>query len=141
VRFVVDKGELWQDLYEYFGFPWQFSFHQLLYTHLSSGAGTIEQLVANVPSGLNLTQRTVMCIARQRTGKHLATEYTHAAIELRMLLLVARQQSTPMKSLTRNYVTGFLWVSAVIIAVQRLDKRTLNNKATVFRGAHAEGLS
>jgi hypothetical protein len=35
----------------------------------------------------------VTCIARQRTGKHLATEYTHATIELRMLLLVARQQS------------------------------------------------
>jgi hypothetical protein len=33
------------------------------------------------------------CITRQRTGKHLATEYTHATIELRMLLLVARQQS------------------------------------------------
>jgi hypothetical protein len=35
----------------------------------------------------------VTCIARQRTDKHLATEYTHATIELRMLLLVARQQS------------------------------------------------
>jgi hypothetical protein len=34
----------------------------------------------------------VTCIARQRTGKYLATEYTHATIELRMLLLVARQQ-------------------------------------------------
>jgi hypothetical protein len=59
-----------------------------------------------------------------------------------MLLPVARQQSTPMKSLTRNYVTGFLWVRAVNIAIQRLDKRTLNNKATsycrcsVFRVIH-----
>jgi hypothetical protein len=35
----------------------------------------------------------VRCIAKQRTGKHLATEYTHATIELRMLLLVARQKS------------------------------------------------
>jgi hypothetical protein len=35
----------------------------------------------------------VTCIARQRTGKHLAAKYTHATIELRMLLLVARQQS------------------------------------------------
>jgi hypothetical protein len=35
----------------------------------------------------------VTCIARQRTDKHLATEYTQATIELRMLLLVARQQS------------------------------------------------
>jgi hypothetical protein len=57
-----------------------------------------------------------------------------------MLLLAARQQSTPMKSLTRNYVTGFLWVRAVTTVMQRLDKRTLNNKATVFRGVRAEGL-
>jgi hypothetical protein len=35
---------------------------------------------------------TVTCIARQRTVKHLATEYTHATTELRMLFLVARQQ-------------------------------------------------
>jgi hypothetical protein len=30
---------------EYFGFPCQFSFHQILRTHLSSGAGTIGQFV------------------------------------------------------------------------------------------------
>jgi hypothetical protein len=83
----------------------------------------------------------VTCIARQMTGKHLATEYAQATIELRKLLLVARQQSTPMKSLTRNYVTGFLWVRAVTTLVQRLDKQTLNNGATVFRGVRAEGLS
>jgi uncharacterized membrane protein YozB (DUF420 family) len=35
----------------------------------------------------------VTCISKQRTDKHLATKYTHATIELRMLLLVARQQS------------------------------------------------
>jgi hypothetical protein len=58
-----------------------------------------------------------------------------------MLLLVARQQSMPMKSLTRNYVTGFLWVRTVTIAMQRLDKQTLNNGATIFRGVRAEGLS
>jgi hypothetical protein len=83
----------------------------------------------------------VTCIARQRTGKHLATEYTQTTIELQMLLIVARQQSTPMKSLTRNYVTRFLWVRAVAIAMQRLDKQTFNNGATVFRGVLAEGLS
>jgi hypothetical protein len=58
-----------------------------------------------------------------------------------MLLLVARQQSTPIKSLTSNYVTGFLWVRAVNIAMQRVGKRTLNNGATVFHGVRAEGLS
>jgi hypothetical protein len=40
---------------EYFGFPCQFSFHRLLHIHhLSSGPGTIAQLVADVPSGLSL---------------------------------------------------------------------------------------
>jgi hypothetical protein len=47
---------LGQVFFEYLGFPCQFSFHQLLHTHhLSSGAGTIGQLVADVPSGLSLT--------------------------------------------------------------------------------------
>jgi hypothetical protein len=40
---------------EYFGFPYQFSFHQLLHTHQSSGTGTIGQTVAGVPSALSLT--------------------------------------------------------------------------------------
>jgi hypothetical protein len=41
-----------------FGFPSQFPFHQLLHTrhHLSSGTGTVGQVVADVPSGLSLTQ-------------------------------------------------------------------------------------
>jgi hypothetical protein len=55
VRFVVDKVALGQVYSEYFGFPCQFSFHQLLHTNLSSGAGTIGQLVADIPSGLSLT--------------------------------------------------------------------------------------
>jgi hypothetical protein len=37
-------------------FPCQFSVHGLLHiNHLSSGAGTTGQLVADVPSGLSLT--------------------------------------------------------------------------------------
>jgi hypothetical protein len=40
----------------YFGLSCQFSFHRLPHTHhLLSGAGTIGQLVADVPSGLSLT--------------------------------------------------------------------------------------
>jgi hypothetical protein len=43
-------------LSEYFDFPCQFSFHRLLHTHhLSTEAGTIEQIMADVPSGLSLT--------------------------------------------------------------------------------------
>jgi hypothetical protein len=57
VKFVVDKVALGQVFFEYIGFPCKFSFHRLLHTHhLSSGAGTIGQLVAVVPSGLSLTQ-------------------------------------------------------------------------------------
>jgi hypothetical protein len=54
VGFVVDKVALGQVFLEYFGFPCQFSFQRLLriHHHLSSGAGTIGQLVADVPSGL-----------------------------------------------------------------------------------------
>jgi hypothetical protein len=53
---MVDKAALGQIFSEYFGLPCQFSFHRLLHTHhLSSGAGTIGQLVAGVPSGLSLT--------------------------------------------------------------------------------------
>jgi hypothetical protein len=37
-----------------------------------------------------------------------------------------------MKSLSGNYVTGFLWVRAVTIAMQQLTKHTLNNGATLF---------
>jgi hypothetical protein len=45
VEFVVDKVALGQVFSEYFGFPCQFSFHQLLHTHhhLLAGAGTIGQ--------------------------------------------------------------------------------------------------
>jgi hypothetical protein len=56
VGFVVDKLSLGQIFSEYFGFPHQFSFHRLLHIHhLSSEAGTIGQLVADVSSRLSLT--------------------------------------------------------------------------------------
>jgi hypothetical protein len=55
VGFVVDKVALGQVFSEYFGFPCQFSFHRLLETHhVSSGVGTIGQLLTDVPSGLSL---------------------------------------------------------------------------------------
>jgi hypothetical protein len=47
---------LGQVLSEYFDFFCQFSFHRLLHIHHpSSGAGTMGQIVADVPSGLSLT--------------------------------------------------------------------------------------
>jgi hypothetical protein len=52
----VDKVTLGQVFSEYFGFSCQFSFHRLIHIHhLSSGAGTIGQTVADVPSGRSLT--------------------------------------------------------------------------------------
>jgi hypothetical protein len=55
VRFVVDKVAVGQVFYKYFGFPCQFSFHEMLHIHLPSGASTIGQLVADMLSGLGLT--------------------------------------------------------------------------------------
>jgi hypothetical protein len=59
VGFVVDKVALGQVFFEYFGFPCQFSFHRLLdiHHHLSSGADTIRQLVADGTSELGLTKK------------------------------------------------------------------------------------
>jgi hypothetical protein len=52
----MDKVAVGQVFSEYFGFPCQFPFHRLLHTHhLSSAAGTIGQMVADVQSGLSLT--------------------------------------------------------------------------------------
>jgi hypothetical protein len=47
----------WGRFSEYFGFPLHFSFHRLLHTfhHLLSEAGTVGQIVADVPSGLSVT--------------------------------------------------------------------------------------
>jgi hypothetical protein len=56
VGFVVDKVALGHVFFDYFRVPYQFSFHRLLHIHPSSGADTIDQLVADVPSGLNLLQ-------------------------------------------------------------------------------------
>jgi hypothetical protein len=54
--FVLDKVALGQVSSEYFGFSCQFSFHRPLHIHyLLFGAGTIGQLLADVPSGLSLT--------------------------------------------------------------------------------------
>jgi hypothetical protein len=54
----VEKVALGQVFSEYFIFPCQFSFHRVFHNHrlgVSSGAGTIGQLVADVSSSLSLT--------------------------------------------------------------------------------------
>jgi hypothetical protein len=59
VGFVVNEAALGQVFSEYFGFPCQ-AFHRLLHTnhHTSSGAGTTDQIVADVPSGLTSSKVT-----------------------------------------------------------------------------------
>jgi hypothetical protein len=52
--FVVNNVALGQIFSEYLAISSQSSFHRLLHAHLSSGAGTVGQLVADVPSGLSL---------------------------------------------------------------------------------------
>jgi hypothetical protein len=42
VGFVVDKVALGQVFPDYFGFPYQFSFHQLLHNHLIYHLGLVQ---------------------------------------------------------------------------------------------------
>jgi hypothetical protein len=48
VGFVVDKLALTKVFSEHFAFLFRSSFYQILHTYLSSGAGIIGQLVANL---------------------------------------------------------------------------------------------
>jgi hypothetical protein len=53
VGFVVDKVALGMISSEYFGFPCQFSFPQILHTHLTSGLVQRDPLLADVPRGIS----------------------------------------------------------------------------------------
>jgi hypothetical protein len=53
IRRIPTAAALRQVFAEYFGFPCQVLFHAILHTHLSLGADTIGQLVADVPNGLS----------------------------------------------------------------------------------------
>jgi hypothetical protein len=53
VGFVVDKVEMEQVSFEYFGLSRQFSPHQIFHIHLTSGADTGGQLLADVPSSVS----------------------------------------------------------------------------------------
>jgi hypothetical protein len=59
LRFVLDEVTLEQVFSEYLGFHCPFSFQQMLHAHyrLSSGAGAIDQRVADIPSGLTPPQK------------------------------------------------------------------------------------
>jgi hypothetical protein len=52
---MVNRVALRRFFPKFFGFPCQFSFRRRLHTYLSSGAGTVGQIEADVPCGLSLT--------------------------------------------------------------------------------------
>jgi hypothetical protein len=75
---VAEKVVLGQISSEYFWFPYQFSLHKMLQTHLSPRAGTTGELVADVLSGLSLTQTqeiknnlSATLTNRQATSRHI----------------------------------------------------------------------
>jgi hypothetical protein len=114
--FVVDKVALGQVFSEYVGFPCKFLFHRLLHIHhhLSSGAGTIGQLVADVPSGLSLTphqeikkgDRFVRCGSFRETClyRDSDSDLLHPAVLIRAI------DSIRAQIVGKNYFTLlFLW--------------------------------
>jgi hypothetical protein len=90
---VVDKVALGQVFPEYLAFPCQLSFHQLLHIHhnLSSGAGTVSQLVADVPSGLSPTPP-------HETRKNLTKKFRRKYPE----------RIVPCNAAIYNYVTNYI---------------------------------
>jgi hypothetical protein len=116
VWFVVDKVALGQVFSEYFGFLYQSSFHRLLHIHHhpSSGAGTIGQLVADVPRELSLTPP-------QEAKKKLLFEWTYTTLrspriqtetggtgailgQLSALVRFSKASAVPIRSHCRNCI-------------------------------------
>jgi hypothetical protein len=104
VGFMVDKVALGQALSEYLGFPCQFSFHQLLYNHphLSSGAGTIGQLVAAVPSELSLTP-----FQETKERRTLPPELWHGRLVLSAVTVRCARESSSSVAFTDIRITEF----------------------------------
>jgi hypothetical protein len=65
VGFVVDKVALGRVFSEYFGFPYQSSFHQILHHHNHPGQATVGQSVAAMPSGPSWAQSPTMRIKKE----------------------------------------------------------------------------
>jgi hypothetical protein len=68
VGFVVDKVALERVFSEYFGFPCQSSFHQILHHHNQPGQATIGQSVAAVPNGPSWTPPRTKRIKKKSTA-------------------------------------------------------------------------
>jgi hypothetical protein len=106
---------------EYFGFPCQSSFHQLLHNHhhLSHGAGTIYQLLANVPSKLSLIPLKIIII--NKTKFYIILSFMPRSSEWPLstmfptknfqLLFISRIKPTPVVGFTRPCVCSGIFVS------------------------------
>jgi hypothetical protein len=69
VGFVVDKVALGRVFSEFFGFPCQSSFYQILHHHNHPGQATIGQSVAAVPIGPSWTPSPTKRIKKKNTQK------------------------------------------------------------------------
>jgi hypothetical protein len=91
----VDNGSLRQVLSKYFGFPSQFSFHRVLHTRLSSGAGYKRASSGGLRhSTFNHTMGDVICIY----NSHLLAKYNSTLMQLKgewiLLMDIAKVYST-----------------------------------------------
>jgi hypothetical protein len=109
---MVHKVVLGQVFSEYFSVPCQFSFHRLLHTHhhhLSSGAGTIGQLVADVPSGLSLTPPQFTALYVIRRFIPMLTRTRHQSVSCSIWV-----QYTPSQHIYLRFILILFWVSQMI---------------------------
>jgi hypothetical protein len=143
---VVDKVALGQVFSEYFGFPCQFLFHRLLHTHLSSGDGTIGQLVADVPSGLSLTPpheikkkivQDAYQIRHEFEFMKRKFEYKIEYLRIRAPTLTWLAQLIIYVHMCRNYVSlpditiSFLPGNKILYAILLQDRNTVSPNSTL----------
>jgi hypothetical protein len=83
----------------------------------------------------------VKWMTRTFLGNDLLTTFSSASARNNRRNVCSSLLGNRQRNNASYYVNGILWVRALTIAMQWLDKRSLNNKATVFRGVRAEGLS
>jgi hypothetical protein len=112
VGFVVDKVALGQVFSEYFGFPCQSSFHQILH-HNHPGQATIGQSVAAVPCGPSWTTPPLSELKKKQKQKirikfsHLNSLLASAEIALKVPA-GPNDRETFCRSLRREYMSQVL---------------------------------
>jgi hypothetical protein len=97
ISFVVETVSLGRVFSEYFGFPCQSSFHQILHYYNHPGQATIGQSVAAVPSGPSWTPRPTKRI--KTTGKY--SEFRQHNKKVKFLLAYGNNKT--------NYLKRTIW--------------------------------